>query len=121
MRLDMLKHMLLCFVAGTACAPQSSFLSHILQVVLMSTMPCAHVELLWGLLLLQVGRERLHEVAMGQGQAEVALQLLRECATTGMPRGLATACKQAAMPDAKEGAVGTSHMSARTKPQVHVD
>jgi hypothetical protein len=31
----------------------------------------------------QVGRERLHEVAMGQGQSEVALQLLRECAKTG--------------------------------------
>jgi hypothetical protein len=26
---------------------------------------------------------RLHELAMGQGQAEVALQLLRECARTG--------------------------------------
>jgi hypothetical protein len=31
----------------------------------------------------EIGRERLHEVAMGQGQAEVALQLLRECAETG--------------------------------------
>jgi hypothetical protein len=33
--------------------------------------------------MLQVGRDRLHEVAMGQGQSEVALQLLRECAKTG--------------------------------------
>lgn len=31
----------------------------------------------------EIGRERLHEVAMGQGQAEVALQLLKECAETG--------------------------------------
>eukprot|EP00879_Flechtneria_rotunda_P033494 GHRR01037104.1.p1 GENE.GHRR01037104.1~~GHRR01037104.1.p1 ORF type:complete len:375 (+),score=155.42 GHRR01037104.1:59-1183(+) len=31
----------------------------------------------------QVGRDRLHEVAMGQGQADVALQLLKECARTG--------------------------------------
>lgn len=31
----------------------------------------------------EVGRERLHEVAMGQGQFEVALQLLRDCAHTG--------------------------------------
>eukprot|EP00878_Enallax_costatus_P013542 GHUV01014158.1.p1 GENE.GHUV01014158.1~~GHUV01014158.1.p1 ORF type:complete len:511 (+),score=158.79 GHUV01014158.1:164-1696(+) len=31
----------------------------------------------------QVGRDRLHEVAMGQGQAEVALQLLKECTRTG--------------------------------------
>jgi dynein heavy chain 2 len=32
----------------------------------------------------EVGRERLHEVAMGQGQFEVALQLLRDCAHTGV-------------------------------------
>lgn len=31
----------------------------------------------------EIGRERLHEVAMGQGQAEVALQLLKSCAATG--------------------------------------
>jgi len=37
----------------------------------------------------EVGRERLHEVAMGQGQAEVALQLLKSCAATGeLPRQL---------------------------------
>ena len=30
-----------------------------------------------------VGKERYHEVAMGQGQADVALQLLKECAETG--------------------------------------
>lgn len=30
-----------------------------------------------------VGRSALHEVAMGQGQAETALQLLRECAKSG--------------------------------------
>lgn len=35
----------------------------------------------------QIGRERLHEVAMGQGQAEVALHLLRECAETGRRPG----------------------------------
>ena len=27
-----------------------------------------------------IGRERYHEVAMGQGQAEVAVGLLRDCA-----------------------------------------
>lgn len=32
---------------------------------------------------MQVGRDRLHEVAMGQGQSEVALELLKECAKTG--------------------------------------
>ncbi|KAG1663699.1 hypothetical protein FOA52_013267 [Chlamydomonas sp. UWO 241] len=30
-----------------------------------------------------VGRERYHEVAMGQGQAEIAVNLLRECARNG--------------------------------------
>ncbi len=30
-----------------------------------------------------VGRERFHEIAMGQGQAEKALALLRECARSG--------------------------------------
>lgn len=30
-----------------------------------------------------VGRENYHEVAMGQGQADVALQMLRECARSG--------------------------------------
>lgn len=31
----------------------------------------------------RVGRDKYHEVAMGQGQAEVALQLLRDCARSG--------------------------------------
>lgn len=30
-----------------------------------------------------VGREKFHEVAMGQGQAEKALTLLRDCAING--------------------------------------
>ena len=34
-----------------------------------------------------IGRDKYHEVAMGQGQAEVALQLLRECARTGWVGG----------------------------------
>lgn len=36
----------------------------------------------------EVGRQQLHEVAMGQGQSEVALQLLKDCAATGGSRGV---------------------------------
>lgn len=51
----------------------------------------------------EIGRERLHEVAMGQGQAEVALQLLKECAETGecaqhtQPKPLIACCQPVAV------------------------
>jgi dynein heavy chain 2 len=41
----------------------------------------------------EIGRDRLHEVAMGQGQADVALQLLRQCAQSGKWWGWATMSK----------------------------
>lgn len=41
----------------------------------------------------EIGRDQLHEVAMGQGQADVALQLLRQCAQSGEWWGWATTSK----------------------------
>lgn len=41
-----------------------------------------------------VGRSRLQQVAMGQGQSEAALKLLRECAASGKGPCCASLCCQ---------------------------